>query len=139
MLNKFKEKFIEIFKEFWKHPQGRQLIIEKGAEAFEIIANAFENWLSTEKVEEAKIKIREIEKLDLKEILNGVEKRVKVKRLVKAEGVTYKTCSTCNGQGAVTRISNTIRSKTTQIAHTLSWTNRLHSTLSWSSILHAFH
>jgi molecular chaperone DnaJ len=47
-------------------------------------------------------------KLDLKEILNGVEKKVRVKRLVKAEGVTYKTCSTCNGQGAVTRISNTI-------------------------------
>jgi len=47
-------------------------------------------------------------KLDLKEILNGVEKKVKVKRLVKAEGVTYTTCSTCNGHGAVTRISNTI-------------------------------
>lgn len=47
-------------------------------------------------------------KLDLKEILNGVEKKVKVKRLVKAEGVTYKTCSTCNGQGSVMRITNTI-------------------------------
>ncbi|MCK5678481.1 MAG: molecular chaperone DnaJ [Flavobacteriaceae bacterium] len=47
-------------------------------------------------------------KLDLKDILNGVDKKVKVKRLVKAEGVTYKTCTTCNGQGSVTRISNTI-------------------------------
>jgi len=47
-------------------------------------------------------------KLELKDILNGVAKKVKVKRLVKAEGVTYKTCGTCNGQGSVTRISNTI-------------------------------
>ncbi len=47
-------------------------------------------------------------KLSLEEILNGVEKKVKVKRLVKADGVTYKTCSACNGQGQVTRIQNTI-------------------------------
>lgn len=47
-------------------------------------------------------------KLDLKEILNGVEKKIKVKRLVKAEGVTYKTCNTCNGQGSVMRTTNTI-------------------------------
>ncbi len=47
-------------------------------------------------------------KLELKDILNGVEKKVKVKRLVKAKGVTYKTCQTCNGQGNVTRVTNTI-------------------------------
>lgn len=47
-------------------------------------------------------------KLELKDIINGVEKKVKVKRLVKAEGVTYKTCSTCKGTGNVTRITNTI-------------------------------
>ena len=47
-------------------------------------------------------------KLSLEEIVNGVEKKVKVKRLVKAAGVTYKKCSTCNGQGQVTRITNTI-------------------------------
>lgn len=47
-------------------------------------------------------------KLTLNEIIKGVEKKVKVKRLVKADGVTYKTCSTCNGQGQVTRIANTI-------------------------------
>jgi molecular chaperone DnaJ len=47
-------------------------------------------------------------KLELKDILNGVEKKVKVKRLVKAKGVTYKTCQTCNGQGSVTRVTNTI-------------------------------
>jgi len=47
-------------------------------------------------------------KLTLEEIVNGVEKKVKVKRLVKAKGVTYKTCNTCNGQGQVTRVTNTI-------------------------------
>ncbi|NOQ92385.1 MAG: molecular chaperone DnaJ [Flavobacteriaceae bacterium] len=47
-------------------------------------------------------------KLELKDILNGVAKKVKVKRLVKADGVTYKTCSTCNGQGRVARVTNTI-------------------------------
>jgi len=47
-------------------------------------------------------------KLSLEEILNGVEKNVLVKRLVKAGGVTYKTCTSCNGQGQVTRITNTI-------------------------------
>ena len=47
-------------------------------------------------------------KLTLEEILNGVEKKVKVKRKVQADGVTYKTCTTCNGQGQVTRITNTI-------------------------------
>lgn len=47
-------------------------------------------------------------KLELKDILNGVEKKVKVKRMVRAKGVTYKTCDTCQGQGSVTRITNTI-------------------------------
>ena len=31
-----------------------------------------------------------------------------MQRLVPAEGVTYKTCSTCNGSGNITRQSNTI-------------------------------
>jgi molecular chaperone DnaJ len=47
-------------------------------------------------------------KLTLEEIANGVEKKVKVKRKRQADGVTYKTCSTCNGTGQVTRITNTI-------------------------------
>ncbi|MDG2138797.1 MAG: molecular chaperone DnaJ [Flavobacteriales bacterium] len=46
--------------------------------------------------------------LNLKEILEGVDKKIKVTRLVNAEGVTYDTCSTCQGTGQVTRISNTI-------------------------------
>ena len=47
-------------------------------------------------------------KLSLEDIANGVEKKIKVKRKVQADGVTYKTCSTCNGTGQVTRIANTI-------------------------------
>ncbi len=47
-------------------------------------------------------------KLTLEEIAFGVEKKVKVKRKVQAPGVSYKTCSTCNGQGQVMRVTNTI-------------------------------
>lgn len=47
-------------------------------------------------------------KLNLEEVANGVEKKVKVKRKVQADGVTFKTCGTCNGQGQVTRVTNTI-------------------------------
>ncbi|MFK7783126.1 molecular chaperone DnaJ [Psychroserpens sp.] len=46
--------------------------------------------------------------LSLDEIANGVEKKIKVKRKVQAPGTTYKTCSTCNGAGQVTRVTNTI-------------------------------
>lgn len=47
-------------------------------------------------------------RLELKDVLNGVTKKVKVKRQVKAPGVTYTTCSSCNGQGSVMRVTNTI-------------------------------
>jgi molecular chaperone DnaJ len=47
-------------------------------------------------------------KMTLEEIANGVEKKVKVKRKIQAQGVKYKTCSTCNGQGQVLRVTNTI-------------------------------
>ena len=47
-------------------------------------------------------------KLTLEEIAKGVEKKVKVRRKVQAEGVTYKTCSTCNGTGQQMRVTNTI-------------------------------
>ncbi|MDT8412609.1 MAG: molecular chaperone DnaJ [Vicingaceae bacterium] len=47
-------------------------------------------------------------KMTLKEIANGVEKKIKVNKLVNAEGVTFKTCNSCNGSGQVTRIANTI-------------------------------
>jgi molecular chaperone DnaJ len=46
--------------------------------------------------------------LTLEDIANGVEKKIKVKRKIQAPGTTYKTCTTCNGSGQVTRITNTI-------------------------------
>jgi molecular chaperone DnaJ len=47
-------------------------------------------------------------KLTLEEIANGVEKKVKVRRKIMAQGATYKTCTNCNGSGQVMRITNTI-------------------------------
>jgi molecular chaperone DnaJ len=47
-------------------------------------------------------------KLTLEEIAKGVEKKVKVRRKVQADGVRYKTCPTCNGSGQQMRVTNTI-------------------------------
>ncbi|MCF8359360.1 MAG: molecular chaperone DnaJ [Prolixibacteraceae bacterium] len=54
-------------------------------------------------------------KLNLKEIANGAEKKIKVKKFVScsachgsgAKDGSYSTCSTCHGSGQVTRVSNT--------------------------------
>ena len=46
-------------------------------------------------------------KLTLEEIANGVKKKIKVNKLVNADGVTFKTCSTCNGSGRITRVQQT--------------------------------
>lgn len=46
-------------------------------------------------------------KLTLEEIAEGVKKKIKVNKLVNADGVTYKTCSTCNGSGRITRVAQT--------------------------------
>lgn len=46
-------------------------------------------------------------KLDLAEIANGVAKKIKVNKLVPAEGATFNTCPTCNGAGAVTQVRST--------------------------------
>lgn len=56
-------------------------------------------------------------KLNLKEVLNGVEKKIKVKKYVACShcsgngsenGTSVSTCNTCNGSGVVTRVTNTI-------------------------------
>jgi len=47
-------------------------------------------------------------KLTLEEIANGIEKKVKVRRKVQSVGATFKTCTTCQGQGQVMRVTNTI-------------------------------
>jgi molecular chaperone DnaJ len=46
-------------------------------------------------------------KLTLEEIALGVKKKIKVQKLVAAEGVTFKTCPTCNGAGRTTRVAQT--------------------------------
>ena len=47
-------------------------------------------------------------KLNLQEIANGVEKKIKVKRHVIASGVTFKSCTTCNGSGQIKKVVNTM-------------------------------
>lgn len=46
--------------------------------------------------------------LTLEEIAEGVTKKVKVFRLVQAEGVEYDSCRQCGGTGQVRRVTNTI-------------------------------
>ncbi|MDG1913632.1 MAG: molecular chaperone DnaJ [Crocinitomix sp.] len=47
-------------------------------------------------------------KLNLKEVALGVTKKIKVNKLVNADGVTYNTCKSCNGQGRVMRVTQTM-------------------------------
>lgn len=46
-------------------------------------------------------------KLTLEEIAQGVEKKIKVNKLVQADGVEYGTCGTCGGTGRVMRVTQT--------------------------------
>jgi len=59
-------------------------------------------------------------KLDLGEVMNGTTKKIKVNKLVMAEGATYSDCRTCRGSGQVSRITNTIlgQMQTTSICPT---------------------
>lgn len=47
-------------------------------------------------------------KLSLDEIVNGTEKKIKVNRLVQAEGVTYSQCPVCHGAGQTKKVVNTM-------------------------------
>jgi molecular chaperone DnaJ len=56
-------------------------------------------------------------KLNLEEIANGVEKKIKVKRMIACEpcggtgaknGTAFSTCPTCNGAGQIRRVVNTM-------------------------------
>lgn len=47
-------------------------------------------------------------KLNLQEIAEGVEKKIKVNRLLEADGVTFKTCPTCGGSGQMKKVVNTM-------------------------------
>lgn len=47
-------------------------------------------------------------KLSLEDVANGVEKKIKVNRLVVADGVTFRTCPQCQGAGQVQKVVNTM-------------------------------
>ena len=47
-------------------------------------------------------------KLTLDEIANGVTKKIKVNRLVAADGVTFKSCASCGGSGQIRKVVNTM-------------------------------
>lgn len=47
-------------------------------------------------------------KLTLQEIANGVEKKIKVNRLVVDPATTFKSCPTCNGTGQIRKVMNTM-------------------------------
>jgi molecular chaperone DnaJ len=47
-------------------------------------------------------------KVTLEDIIKGGEKKIKIKRRVKADGTTYQTCHQCKGSGRISRITNTI-------------------------------
>jgi len=47
-------------------------------------------------------------KIDLNDIVHGGERKLKVRRKVKAPGTVYHTCPRCNGSGKITRITHTI-------------------------------
>lgn len=66
-------------------------------------------------------------KLNLKEVALGVTKKIKVNKLVNAEGVTYNTCKTCNGQGRVMRVTQTMLGamQTQSTCHTCHGTGKL--------------
>ncbi|MDX9704778.1 MAG: molecular chaperone DnaJ [Weeksellaceae bacterium] len=66
-------------------------------------------------------------KLNLEEMMNGTTKKVKVKRFKQAPGATYKSCSTCNGSGYQTKISNTFlgRMQTTSPCGTCQGTGKI--------------
>ncbi|MEQ9468695.1 MAG: molecular chaperone DnaJ [Ekhidna sp.] len=47
-------------------------------------------------------------KLTLEEVANGVEKKIKVNRLVVDPDTKFQTCSSCNGTGQVRKVMNTM-------------------------------
>lgn len=58
----------------------------------------------TKKGTNLRVKMR----MTLAEIANGVEKKIKVKRHLIAEGVTFKSCVACQGSGQVKKVVNTM-------------------------------
>ena len=66
-------------------------------------------------------------KLTLEEVAEGVTKKIKVNKLINAEGVKYKSCSTCNGTGRITRVAQTFLGamQTQSTCHTCQGTGKI--------------
>lgn len=75
-----------------------------GGSGFESFFGGSRSSRRTQKGTNLRVKL----KLNLKELANGVEKKIKVKRHVVAEGVTFKNCHTCQGTGQVKKVVNTM-------------------------------
>ena len=65
--------------------------------------------------------------LTIDEIATGTNKKIKVKRKVRAPGLEYSTCHVCNGTGQVTKITNTIlgRMQSTSICDNCGGTGKI--------------
>ena len=59
---------------------------------------------STRKGNDIRIKI----KLDYEDIATGIDKKIKIKRSIVSPDIKLTGCPTCNGQGQVSQVSNTI-------------------------------
>ena len=75
-----------------------------GGSPFESIFGGGGNSRSRNKGSDIKIKLA----LTFEEIAQGVEKRIKIKQSILADGVSFNTCSTCGGNGQVVQVTNTI-------------------------------
>ena len=75
-----------------------------GGSPFESIFGGGRQRSSRSKGSDIRIKLS----LTFEEIAKGIEKKIKIKRSVLSEGVTFSTCSTCGGNGQVTQITNTV-------------------------------
>jgi len=75
-------------------------------------------------------------KLSLEEIANGVEKKIKVNKLINCKacsgsgaesGSSFSTCGTCRGTGRITRVTNTIlgQMQTSATCHTCNGEGRI--------------
>jgi len=66
-------------------------------------------------------------KLTLEEVAEGVTKKIKVNKLINAEGVKYKSCSTCNGTGRITQVAQTFLGamQTQSTCHTCQGTGKI--------------
>ena len=75
-----------------------------GGSPFESIFGSGRQRSSRSKGSDIRIKLS----LTFEEIVKGTDKKIKIKRSILSDGVTFNTCSTCNGNGQVMQVTNTV-------------------------------